>query len=430
MDATTYQKTISNDKLGVMEEIKGTTLVEIRVKAEKQLARWAGQERRQKERSDLDSLEEMAEYDTIQAEAFIEECGSILQSNLNAGRELEWISLYNDKPFPPFVFKEPVPRYEKIARKIGVPKKNLFAELFLPTVKNRRVNLETEAKQVLDLGLQQYEEKKESARVAHKEQRAAYIEEQSEYNKSVDQLQLDFEKGHPDAIESFIRIALAQITYPDAIKVEFDVQYQQAEKLIIINCIFPGPVELPRTVRYQYNEEEKGITAVEMGQKDFDAFYESVLLQITISSIHILFKLVNSRHIQLVGFNGWVKGADLETAGEIKTCILSCKVSRDVFDSFDLAGTPPGECFANLKGRMVRPLTGLIPVQPIVDKRQTVSLYTEIGQVSTKLNAPVKPAPYQPGDFKHLAKEIMADMFDQIENDLVNTGQPQKTDRH
>lgn len=430
MNATIYQKKISNDYLGVIEEVKGTNPAEIKVKAETRLARWAGQERRQRERSDLDNLEELAEYDTFQAEEFIEECGNILRANLDAGREFKRVSLYDDKPFPPFVFKEPVPRYERIAKEMVVPKKSFFAELFIPSVKTRRVSLENEAKQVLDQRLQQYEEKKESARLAHEEQRAAYIEEQSEYNKSVDQLQLDFEKSRPGAIESFARIALTKITYPDAIEVEFDTQYNQAEKLIIINCLFPGPVELPRTVRYQYNEEENGITAEEMEQKDFDGFYESVLLQITLSSIHVLFESVNPRYIQWIGFNGWVKGTDRENGGELKTCILTCKVSRDVFDSFELAGTPPGECFSGLKGVMARPLTGLIPVQPFVDIRRTSPLYAETGQVSTELNAPAKPASYRPGDFKHLAKEIMADMFDQIENDLINTGQTKKADSH
>lgn len=423
MEVKIYQETISNDYLHETKEIRGTSPAEVKVKAEAQLAIWARREKREKERADLDELKELAEYDTLEAEGFFEKCGNILRANLNAGKKLDWVSLYDDKPFSPFVFKEPVPRYAPIAREMGVPKKSFFSELFVASVKKRRVHLEYEAKQVLDRRLRQYEEDKETARTAHAEQRAAQAEKQSEYNRSVDQLQLAFEKGHPDAIESFARIVLTNVTYPDAIEVEFDVQYDQTDRLIVINTILPTPDAIPRTLRVQYHEEEHGITAVEMEQNDFDDFYESVLLQITLSSIHMIFQSVKARHIQWIGFNGRVIN------DESKPCVLSCKVSRDVFGSFDLAETSPRACFLSIKGVLVEPLTGLSPVQPAVDIKRTPSLHPETDRISTELNVS-KVAAYQPGDFKHLAKEVVADMFDQIENDLININQPQKTKTH
>jgi len=423
MEEKIYQETISNDYLHETKEIRGTSPAEVKVKAEAQLARWAGREKREKERADLDELKELAEYDTLEAEEFFEKCGNILRANLNAGKKLDWVSLYEDKPFSPFVYKEPIPRYELIAKEMGVPKRSFFSELFVASRKKRRVRLEHEAKQVHDRRLRQYEEEKEAARTAHEKQRAAQAEKLSEYNQSVDQLQLDFEKGHPDAIESFARIVLTNVTYPDAFEVEFDVQYDHTDKLIVINTFLPTPDAIPRTIRFQYHEEEHGITAVEMKQKDFDDFYESVLLQITLSSIHMIFQSVKARHIQWIGFNGRVNN------DESKPCVLSCKVSRDGFGFFDLTEISPRECFLSIKGIMVEPLTGLSPVQPTVDIKRIPSLHPETDRISTELNSS-KAAAYQPGDFKHLAKEVVADMFDQIENDLININQPQKSKTH
>lgn len=420
-----YQKTISNEYLGITEEIKGTYPAEVRIKAEAQLVRWAGRERRRRERDEIQSLSALAEYDSGQAGEFMEECKNILRANLNAGGKLDWVSLYDDRPYPPFVFKEPAPRYDQIAREMGVPKKSFFAELFFPSVKKRRLNLENQAKEAYDTQLRQYEERKEAARTAHEEQRAAYIEEQAEYNRSVDQLQFDFEKGLPEAIESCARIALAGLTYPDSLDLEFDAQYDQAEKLIIVNCAMPAPEEVPRTVKYIYNEEEHGITTVEMEQEEFNDFYESVLLQVTLGSIRVIFDSVPARHVQRVAFNGLVKGVAPETGRELMICILTCKVPRDLFDSFDLAKVSPKECFSGLNGLMAAPLTELTPVQPIVNIKRIPPLHSETERISTP-----KPEVYKPGDFKHVAKELMADMLDQIEKDLIDLSRPPKGSVH
>jgi restriction system protein len=418
------QKGIANGYSGMEEELKGASPAELKVKAESQQARLAALKKRQEERDELDNLRELAEYDTHRAGEFIEECGNILRANLNAGNKLDWAGLYDDGPYLPFVFNEPVPRYELIAREMGVPKKSLFAELFVPSAGSKRVNMEAEAKREFDRRLKQYGEMKEAARLVHEKERAAYIERQAEYNRSVDRLQLDYEKGSPEAVESIARLILARTVYPNVLEVAFDAQYDQTEKLLVINCVLPGPEDIPRTVRHEYNEEERGITAVEMDQKDFNDFYESILLQLTLSGMHNIFRSMPERLVKQVGFNGWINKE------EQNSCILTCKVSREVFDSLDLAGVPPRQSFSGLNGVMVEPLTALTPVRPLAKVKETPPLYPETGRTSTGEEPAPGPPAYHPGDFKHIAGNLVLDLLNQIESNLLNTGETKKTDIH
>jgi len=422
---TIHEKTVSNEYLGVTETIKGAYPAEVGVKAEAQLAMWAGLEKRRKERDAIQSLSTLAEYDSGQAREFLEERENILRANLNACGKLNWVSLYNDEPYPPFVFKEPPPRYDQIAREMGVPQKSFFTELFFPSARKRRLKLEQEAKEVFDDQMRQYEARKEAARTAHEERRDDYVRKQSEYNQSVDQLQFDFEKGLPEAVESCLRIALAGLTHPDIFNLEFDTQYNREEKLAVVNCLMPVPEEAPRTVKYIYNEEEYDIIPVEMEQKEFNNLYESILLQLTLAGIRVAFDAAPARLVRQVAFNGLVKGTVPETGGDANICILTCKVSRDRFDSQDLTRCPPAEIFTDLPGVMTPPMTELNPVQPVVDIDRTPPLYSEVEQI---LGA--KPETYQPGDFKHIARELVSDMFDQIEKDLIDLGRLPKRVAH
>lgn len=412
------QQTISGEYPCVKEEIKGTTLPEIKVKAQTRQARRDRLDKIQKERDNLDSLKELAEYDTRQAEHFIKECKSILKANLDTSDKVDWASLYDDKPFTPFVFKEPVPRYKQVAKELGVPQKSFFSELFFPSVKNKRLKLENEAKKAFTLKLQLFEERKETAQAAYEEKRAAYMAAQSEYNHNVEQLQLDFEKGRPAAIESFARIALSKITVPDSVEVEFDAVYDPVEKLLVINGLLPGHLELPRAIRYHYHEEEHGIIPIEMEQKEFEIFYESILLQITLGAINIIFNATPARHVQWVGFNGWVKNDDAGDSEKSKSCILTCKVARDIFATFDLAKISPRECFLELKGSIAESLTGLVTVQPIINIQHT-SIGSEAEQHPENSEASLKPPAYRPGDFKQETKKLVGEMLEQIEKKLT-----------
>lgn len=418
MGAAFEQKTISNHDPDAPAEIAGTSLFERKLKNEKQAARRARQERQQDQRTETDSLKELAEYDSLLAKNFLQECKNILRDNLAAGK-FNWVSYYKDEPYPPFVFKEPLPRYEQIAKEMGIIRKNPIKEFLLPSVKKRRLQMENEARQTLELKLEQYQKRQDSARAAYETKRKSLIEEQSEYNSLIDQLRLDLEKGRPGAVESFIRAALAVLRYPDALEVVFDARYEQAGRLIVVEAVFPTPLEIPRVVRYQYDQEEHGIVAVKMNEKEFANFYEEILLQLSLSAIHLIFESTRDRQIQQVGYNGRVGETAPETdLEELNPCILTCKVSRDIFSSVNLTSVSSREAFLRFNGISSGPLAELKPIQPIQVLPKNLSHDPDLDPSPDMNTSTADPKPYQPGDIENIAKELMLDLLDQIENNL------------
>ena len=370
----------------------GSSLLEQSVKKELRAVRRARRERQKKERDETESLNELAKYESVLAKNYIEECKNILQKNLSAG-EFDWISYYKDEPYPPFVFKEPLPRYELFAREMGVPRKDSIKEFFLPPFKKRRLKMEEEARRLFKLKLEEYHQREKSARAAYELKRKSFLEEQSQYNHSIDQLRLDLAKGQPGAVESFVRTLLSLMKYPDAFEVEFDARYEQGDRLLVVEAVFCAPNEIPRTIRYQYIEEEHGITAVEMNEQEFADFFQEILLQLCLSAIHLIFSSCPDRLVEQAVFNGRVRTINHEVdPGEPQPCIMTCRVNRDLYRSVELSSVPSQAAFLRFNGIMSTPLVALKPVVPIQKCAKTLS-YPEPEPVPDPQNSSPSPRP-------------------------------------
>ena len=286
-----------------VEEILLETLPEAHIRALNERARQESLDKIKQERKKLADLKQLAEFESIQAKLFIEGCKNILRDNLAAGPEVEWAALYNDTPYPPFIFNE--------------------------------------------------------------KEKAVYTAAQSNYNNSVDQLQLDYEKGRPAAVQSFARIVLNGITRPDLLMVYFDAVYQPAEKLLVVDAVLPPYYDLPRAVSYQY-KKAWDIIPIEMSDQEFDAFYLNLIQQIALIAMDTIFKAIPARFVQWVGFNGLVENNEAEESLDTKSCIITCKAARDDFAALDLAQDSPAANFLKLKGQLAKSLSGTDTVESII----------------------------------------------------------------
>lgn len=409
----------SSNKIPVAaESITDETLPETHILTQAELARRERLAKIQQERDGFVGLNELADFETKQSEMFIKECKNILRDNLAAGVRTDWASLYNDKPYPPFVYKNPAPRYNLIAREKGVPKKSFFSELLFPAIKKARLEKENNAKTAYDLKSKQHEEEKEAGRAAYEKERDAYVAGQSAYNSEVETLQFNFGKGHPAAIESFARIVLHSIKIPDSINVYFDPVYLPGEKQLVIDCLLPAYYDLPRAVSYQYNKDNRAIVPIVMGDQEYNTFYLDLIQQITLIAINTVFNAIPARLLQWVGFNGWVENDKIGDTLESKACIITCRTARDDFTALDLLELSPTDLLQELEGLTAKSFTGTDTVQPFVSTADS-SDADENKQASDVLKDKSKPPRYRPGELRQVTTQLMEEMVDQIEKSLL-----------
>lgn len=407
--------------------ISGETLPEKHIMTLIRLSRQERLDKIRQERNDIEDLNDLAEFETKQTELFFRKCKNILKDNLTAGVNYNWASLYNDKPFPPFVYKEPAPKYIKVAKEAGVPQKKLISELLFPSVKNARLHKENDAKSAYNKKMAQYDTEKEAARAAHEKERDDYISGQAAYNSKVEELQFNFEKGKPEAVQSFARIVLHEIDMPDSINVYYDAIYIPGEKQLVIDCLLPAYYDLPRAVGYKYDKGDGVIVTTEMEEQALDAFYLDLIQQITLTVINTVFNAMPARHVQRVGFNGWVENNKIGDTLETKACVITCGTARDVFAALDLLKSPAADCIQEIKGLTAKSLAGNGSVQPIIIV-ETLPDYDESEQEPDITGGGTKPPEYKPGEFKKVTTKLVGEMLEQIEKNLLdNAGDKDKT---
>lgn len=428
---------VKNDYLGEEREIYGSSPAELRVKAQALLERWAELEKKSREREEAAGRRELAALITEQARQFTAACQNLLRTNLKRPGYIDWSTLYDDRPYPPFVHEEPPPAYEKIARQLEVPPKKPLVELFCPSARRRRMALEEQAQFAFKQLTAEYEKRREEARSAYELKRAAYISEQTAYNHEVEKLHLAFEKGEPWAVECLMRIALSRLAVPPEIDLSFAAAYDRAGRLAAVECLMPAPWELPRVARCDYRAEEDDAVTAEIPDEEWEAFYSSLLIQIALCSVRAVFLTCGERLVSQAVFNGRVLGMPENfeccigaggTCGENREpeppCIISLRAPRDFFQSILAAGRSPKECFLALKGRMSEPATAVIPVQPYLEIEK-IKMFPAFSPQNL-FSSPGRPfTPYRPGEIEKAGRELVRELLENIEEEISKSeGRP------
>ena len=152
-----YQETVRNEYLGVSKVIRAMTRRDIEWLMEAQLAKWEEQEARKREQRQKEATRQQAEEDTRGAQENIERFRTILTGCLAVNVALDWEQLHDRRSVAPFQFTEPKPDRDQIRLQLlgakpaeslvvpPVPEEPGFLELFLPFLRRRRHERESEA---------------------------------------------------------------------------------------------------------------------------------------------------------------------------------------------------------------------------------------------------------------------------------------------
>lgn len=328
----------------------------------------------------------MCEEKSEEARKTIARYNNILSVGLLSSKKINWIDIAG-LTSPPTQ-----PTYEQVAAEVKIPKKS-FWELVFPSRKAKRQAKEEEARNIYNIRLSEYE---------------LYVKEMKEQERK---LRADFKNGDPSAVEKYISLVLKKSNYPPEISKTFEVQFEPLSKTFIIDYLLPNPEQIPRILEFKYIVSKKETRPVEMKQKQFDAFYESVLYQITLRTIHEVFQCDSSNNVQSVVFNGWVDGIDRATGTAFRSCVLSCQAFREEFQKLNLSQVDPKLCFRSLKGLNAGPLAQLAPVKPVMEIRRDDVRFVESRPILDEVESIPNLATMDWVDFEHLVRELFERFF-------------------
>lgn len=243
--------------------------------------------------------------------------------------------------------------------------------------------------------------------------KAFFKAEQQNNNRLIDQQKALYMTGDSGAVIDYCEMVLANSKYPDGFPQDFDLDYNAATKILIVEYQLPALQHLPKIKEVRYLKSKDEIQEIYLSDKEQTKLYDDLIYQITLRSLHELFEADQANALDCIIFNGFVSSIDKAHGNETTACIISIQASKDEFMAINLAHVDPKTCFKSLKGVGSSQLHSLTPIPPIlqIDKsdRRFVNSYSVTASMDDSTNLAAMPWE----DFEHLIRELFEKEFSQ-----------------
>lgn len=448
-----YSLELWHDGLKKHRLIRGESESIVKLKATLQVEeweeRWAVVDARERDRSQKaagkrqqDESKELAAERTADAQQELDGLSSLLKATLAVDDTIDWENLKDKTPYPekkpalPPTPREPtvpsLPREPSSTDSKYVPVLGILDKLI--SSRKERAITEKQAlfaadykvwqeqvvaiKRTHTAALLEHEKSVAATRQNHEKlvsewsaRRDEYLANQTAGHAAVDAKRAVYESSNPEAIVEYCDLVLSSSRYPDYFPQEFDLDYDQTAKTLIVDYQLPAPDDLPRLKSVKYVTSRDEFEEQFLSEAQLSKLYDDVLYQVVLRTVHELFEADAVSALDAVVVNGIVTAVDRTTGKPVTSCVLSLRANRAEFLEINLAQVDPKACFKSLKGVGSSKLHGLSPVPPIMQLRREDGRFVSAYEVANTLDGSVNLAAMDWEDFEHLIREIFEKEF-------------------
>lgn len=448
-----YSLELWHDGLSKHRQIKGDSEHLVAMKAALQIAEWdarwetvANKEEDRKlklaGKQHLEAQRSLAAQQTSEAIAEIETLGLLLVNSITTDSSVDWEKIKDVTPFGehkpcvnqwPVEPQMPTPPVEpqKTDGKYQV-QLSLLDKIF----KSRRNKRLAAMDQLLKADHITWQQTRDAQRLQHKAaheswqaecnrlqadldnrvaiwevKRQDFIRAQAAKNSEVDARKVAYSNIEPSAVVDYLDMVLSKSQYPDYFPKEFDIDYIEETRTVVVDYALPAPEHMPTLKAVKYIAARDEFENQHLPESQTTKLYDSVLYQTALRTMHELFSSDTAGAVDAAVVNGIVTATDRSTGKLVTSCVLSVQATKAEFLEINLSQVDPKTCFKALKGVAAAKLHGLSPVAPILQMKREDSRFTEAYGVVQTLDEGVNLASMDWQDFEHLIREVFEKEF-------------------
>lgn len=255
------------------------------------------------------------------------------------------------------------------------------------------------------------EKKNIEAKVEYEQCKNAFLAKQKEINVAIDLRRDSYISGDVESIVDYCDMVLANSQYPDSFPREWEFDYDQASKVLLVDYRFPSPECIPRLKEVKYLSTKGAMKEIFLSDKESNALFDSALYQITLRTLHELFEADSADALDAIVFNGHVRAVEKASGNHVTACVLSVQASKEEFMAFNLSNIDPKSCFKALKGVGSTKLHGITPVPPIARINRVDSRFIDSHEHAVDVDETTNLAAMDWEEFEHLIREIFEKEF-------------------
>lgn len=230
-------------------------------------------------------------------------------------------------------------------------------------------------------------------------------------NSKVYELEENIKKSSYDDVVSYFRAVMdgALRGEPDAVSAELG--YSPASKHMVIDLGLPDFLVIPEEIGYKYVKSSGRIESVPRPLAKRRSLYGNLICQITLKCVDTVFRGGRKYEaIDCLTVNGMLDAIDPATGKDVRVCLLSVRITADVWRGLNLSQVQPEACLRSLRASVSRSPTELLPVKPLVELDMVDPRFVETMDVMTDLNHKPNLMELSPTEFEGLITNLFASM--------------------
>lgn len=208
--------------------------------------------------------------------------------------------------------------------------------------------------QYKDVGLklkQQYQERLQ----IWEQGRSEYLRAREGCIQKVEQKKAAYLEHEPHAVLDYFDMALACSNYPTCFPHSFEMDYDAANRQLIIDYLLPPLRVLPRLTRVVYHEENNTFQEIIFTDDERNTLYARLLHELPLRTFHEIFNADGAVALASILFRGYIFLEENKEKGRAPTRVIEVHTDRATFATLDLYHSDPGAVFEEIGG-VIRPL--------------------------------------------------------------------------
>jgi restriction system protein len=212
----------------------------------------------------------------------------------------------------------------------------------------------------------------------------------------------------PDAFVAALQRALVTSVYPDGLHTSCRALYRPEARELMIEYELPRPDIVPAIAEYGYVVANDVMHAQPRNEAEIKELYRELIARVTLRALAETFDVSPVAVVRQILFSGYVPATNSTTERPTRPCLISLRVTRDVFAgiSLDKPELDPIDCVRKYLRATVSPHPyDLEPVRPMVEFDLSRLRPVEMDLLSTLGDRPDLLA-LKPMEFEHLIRQL------------------------
>ena len=249
-----------------------------------------------------------------------------------------------------------------------------------------------------------------AARAEHERAMAREADAVEKHNAELSALEAGYKEGATEAVINYFALVLEHSRYPEGFPQTFRLAFVPESRQLVVEYDLPPFDIVPAVGSYKYVKSTNKVSETARPATQRRALYESVVAQVALRTVREVFAADRAGAVETLVFNGHVRSIDRGTGQSVHPCLVTLRVTKDVFSGLELSQVDPAACLKALNAGVSKHPSELAPVRPVLEFSMVDPRFVEEEDVLGGLDQRPNLMDLSPTEFESLITNLFTKM--------------------